>query len=207
MEQRPWKSNRFSASQEIPPLYGKQNFNTAFTGASQLSLSWAHNSGSTQVGGTRLYFVTWYVFTVRSFSHLTQPLSWNTTPCWLCATAYSIYLQLPSILEAVPHSATWGRAMLWWQTPTYLGYTAYCDGFIVTNDSEDVLCNKQYCFLSSWYGSFLGSSGKVTYHASNSHWKFCVLKALQLSVGLKDMYNSCFQVYGIYMHVKTPDYN
>ena len=68
------------------------------------------------------------------------------------------------------------------------------------------MCNKQYCFLSSWYVSFLGSSGKVTYHASNFHWKFCVLKALQLSVGLKDMYNSCFQVYCIYMDVKTPDY-
>jgi len=27
-----------------------------------------------------------------------------------------------------------------------------------------------------------------------------------LFVGLKDMYNSCFQVYGIYMHVKTTDY-
>jgi hypothetical protein len=32
-------------------------------------------------------------------------------PCRLSATAYSIYSQLPSILEAVPPSATWGRAM------------------------------------------------------------------------------------------------
>jgi len=30
-----------------------------------------------------------------------------------------IYSQLPSTLEAVPPSATWGRAMLWWQGPTY----------------------------------------------------------------------------------------
>jgi len=159
------KNYRFSASQEISPFYGKQIFNTAFTGASHLSLSWAHNSGSIQVWCTRLYFVTWYIFTVRSFSHPTQPLSWSSTPCRLCATSYSIYSQLASILETVPLSATGGRAMLWWQTPNYLGYIAYCDGFIVTNDSEDY--NKQYFFLSSWYVSFLGSPGKVTYHASN----------------------------------------
>ena len=35
----------------------------------------------------------------------------------LSATAYSIFSQLPSILEAVPPSATCGRAMLWWQGP------------------------------------------------------------------------------------------
>ena len=34
---------------------------------------------------------------------------------------YSIYLHLPSILEAVPTSVTWGRAMPWWQEPTYHG--------------------------------------------------------------------------------------
>jgi len=146
MEQRPWKTNRFSASQEISPFYGKQIFNTAFAGASQLFLSWAHNSGSIQVWRTRLYFVTWYVFIVRSFSHPTQPLSWSTTSCRLCATAYSIHSQLPSIFEAVPLSATRGRTMLWWQAPTSLGYIAYCDGFIVTNDSVDVL---SVCIVNS----------------------------------------------------------
>jgi hypothetical protein len=75
---------------------------------------------------------------VRICSHLTQPLSWSTTHCWLSGTAYSIYSQLPSILEAVSQSPTWEPAMPWWQGPTYLGYIAYCDGFIVTNDSEDV---------------------------------------------------------------------
>jgi hypothetical protein len=76
---------------------------------------------------------------VRSCSHLTQSLSWSTTPCRLCATAYSIYSQLPSILEAVPPSTTWGFAMPWWQVPTCLGYIAYCDGFVISNDSEDEL--------------------------------------------------------------------
>jgi len=203
MEQRSsWKNKRFSSSQDIPPFYGKQNFITAFTGASHLSLSWAHNSGSIQFWGTRLYFVTWHVFTVTSFSDPTQPLSWSTTPCQLSATAYSIYSQLPSILEAIPPSANWRHAMLWWQAPTYLAYVAFYDGFIVTNDSEEVLSvwiiNTTVFFLLD---IFPGSSGKVTYHASKFRWKFCVLKAIQLSVVLKDMCNSCFHVYGIYIYI------
>jgi len=42
----------------------------------------------------------------RSCQHLAQSPSWRTTPCRLFATAYSIYSQLPTILEAVPPSAT-----------------------------------------------------------------------------------------------------
>ena len=114
-----WETNQFSASQEIPPFYGTHSFIAAFTSACHLPLSSAHTSGSIQVWGTCLYFITWYIFTVRSCSHLTQPLSWSTIPWRLSATAYSIYSQLPSILEAVPPSATWGLAMPWWQGPTY----------------------------------------------------------------------------------------
>ena len=64
------------------------------------------------------YYLTW-VFTGRYCQHLAQPPSWRTTPCRLSATAYSLYSQLPSISEAVLPSATWGRAMPWWQGPTY----------------------------------------------------------------------------------------
>jgi len=45
--------------------------------------------------------------------------SWSTTPLRPSVTAYSIYSHLPSILKAVPLSATWGRDMPWWQRPTY----------------------------------------------------------------------------------------
>ena len=65
------------------------------------------------------YFLTGFFFTGRRCYHLVQPLSWRTTPRRLSATAYSIHSQLPSILEAVPPSATWRRAMPWWQGPTY----------------------------------------------------------------------------------------
>ena len=60
-------------------------------------------------------FVTGYVFMVRSCYHLAQPPSWRTTPFRVSATAYSIYLQIPFILEAIPSSVTWGCSMLWYQ--------------------------------------------------------------------------------------------
>ena len=65
------------------------------------------------------WFATKSVFTVRCCQQLAQPPSWRTTPCPLSANAYSIYSQLPSILETVPSSAAWGRAMPWWHGPTY----------------------------------------------------------------------------------------
>jgi hypothetical protein len=54
-----------------------------------------------------------------------QPPSWRTTPCRLFVTAYSIYLRLPSILEAFPPTATWGRTTPWCQELTYYGKRAY----------------------------------------------------------------------------------
>jgi hypothetical protein len=66
-------------------------------------------------------FVTGYIFTVRSWLHLAQPPTWRTTPCRLSATACSVYSQLPSILEAITPSATWGRAVPRSQGTTYHG--------------------------------------------------------------------------------------
>jgi hypothetical protein len=70
---------------------------------------------SVQVHGKCSSFVTKPLFTVRSCKHLAQPPSWRTTPCRLSAAAYSIYSHLPSILQAVPPSATCGRDMPWWE--------------------------------------------------------------------------------------------
>jgi hypothetical protein len=68
-----------------------------------------------KVRSTCVCYVTMLVLTVRSCQYLAQPPSWRTTPLQPSATVYSIYSQLPSILEAVPPSATRGRAMPWWQ--------------------------------------------------------------------------------------------
>jgi len=57
---------------------------------------------------------------MQQYQNIQTPSN-GTTPCRLSATAYSIYSQLPSILEAVPTSASWGRAMSWWKVPTYHG--------------------------------------------------------------------------------------
>ena len=65
-----------------------------------------------------LCFVTRPVNRVRSCQNLAQPPSRRTTPRRLSPTAYSIYSQLPSILEVVSLSATWGRVMPCWQGPT-----------------------------------------------------------------------------------------
>jgi hypothetical protein len=53
------------------------------------------------------------------FLHLTQPPSCRTTLCWLSVTAYSIQSQLPSILAAIPPSATSGHATQQWQGTNY----------------------------------------------------------------------------------------
>ena len=75
---------------------------------------------SVQVPGRFEWLVTRYVFTVRRCWHLAQTPSWRTTPCRLFATAYTIYSQLPSILEAIPPTEIWKRAMPWWQGPSIM---------------------------------------------------------------------------------------
>ena len=62
------------------------------------------------------YFLQWRVVNTSP-----NPPSWRTILYQLSVTAYSIYSQVPSILESCPPSATWGRAMPWWQGPTYHG--------------------------------------------------------------------------------------
>ena len=76
------------------------------------------------------YFITRCDFTVRSCQHLAQLQSWRTTPCRLSATAYSIYSQLPSILDAIPLSTTLEWAMLWWKGPTYHMVNVYYLGYL-----------------------------------------------------------------------------
>jgi len=74
-----------------------------------------------QARGSCNHFLKRSVFTEKSCQHLAQPRSWRTTSCRLSATAYSIYSQLSTTLEAVSPTVTCGRPMLCWQGPTYHG--------------------------------------------------------------------------------------
>ena len=89
---------------------------------------------------------------VRSCLHLAQLPSWRATPCRLSATAYSIYSQLPSILETVALSANWVRAMLWWQGPTYHGFNSvlkFLNAFSVAQVQWNSICMTDRIFYLS----------------------------------------------------------
>ena len=106
-----------------------------------------HCLGRTKVG-TSVCFVTMPVFTVRSCQQLALSPSWRTTPCRLSATAYSIHSQLHSILDTVLPSAAGGRAMPWWQGPTYRGWGfTTCTSFIpawLKSQSTDIR-HEEFC--------------------------------------------------------------
>jgi len=105
----------FQLVKNFPAFHRTRRYITSFKSVRHLSLTWALCE----------YFVTKYVFRARSYHHLVQHWSWRITPCRLSATAYSIYSQLPTIMEAVPPSATWGLAMPWWQGPTFMDGQTY----------------------------------------------------------------------------------
>jgi hypothetical protein len=98
-------------------------------------------------------------FTVNSCLHLAQNPSRKTTPCRLSPTAYSIYSQLPSILEAVPPSTIWGRAMPWWQGPTYYEDICVVAGIYPFIDSTDLCWNAMKLHQISSIGSFMEVQG------------------------------------------------
>jgi hypothetical protein len=104
---------------------------------------------------------------------------------------------LPSTLDAITPSATWGHAILWWQVPTCLGYIAHLAGFIITNDSEDILTvciiNTTASYLLDIF-NFWDHLERLHIMPCTCHCKFYVLRTLKLSIGLRDMYNSCFAI-------------
>jgi len=160
MEQSPsLQTNRFSASQEIPPFYGNQSFITAVTSACHLSLTWDPTIGSIQVWGTSLYFITWYSFTVRGLfaPHPTRKLEYHpllaVRDCLLNIFTATLHigghfsirkLRMCHALMSGTH-LSWLHCILWW---------IYCN--ISFRRCIVSMYNKHYCLLSSWYVSFLG---------------------------------------------------
>jgi len=101
-----------------------------------------HTKVSIQAQDMCSCFVTKPVFKVRGCQQLSRHPSWRTTPCLLSATVYTIYSQLPSVLEAVPPSAIWGQVTLWWQGPNYPSHSPiyphemHKDDFTFHSDSQ-----------------------------------------------------------------------
>ena len=104
-----WEANKFSASQEIPPIFWNPKFHYRIYKCPPARLT------------LRLFRSTIRFYSEELLAPRPTPKLDTTTFRW-SATAYSTYLQLPSILVAVPTSATWGGAMASWQRPTYHGY-------------------------------------------------------------------------------------
>jgi len=185
MEQNPsWEANRFSASQEIlrilwnpkvhhrihkcpPPVPILSQLDPVHV--MSLFRFLVRTKVSNQVRDKCSWRVTQPVFTESSCQHLAQPPSWRTTPCLLSAIAYSIYSQLHSTFEAVPPSATWGRAMPF--TETHLSrqilYVIRTRNILVSVVSAN--SSVQYwrlferrCWVGSISASFLRSPGDIS---------------------------------------------
>jgi hypothetical protein len=69
---------------------------------------------------------------------------------------------------------SWLYWILWW-----IYYNKWFRRCIVS------MYNKYYCFLSSWYVSLLGSSGKVTYHASHLPLQSLCFKSITIVCRVK----------------------
>jgi hypothetical protein len=111
----------FQLVKKFPAFYGNRKFITAVTRARHLSLSYPLTVSQ------HVTFLWWGVFSTSP-----NPPSCKTTRFRLYETAFPICSQLLSTLEAVPPSATWGRAMARWHGPTDHGNGRYsCVKYIV----------------------------------------------------------------------------
>ena len=125
---------------------------------------------------------------VRSCSYLAQPPSWRTTPflsvrdCLFNTFPATLHIGCRSSIRNLTtcHAVvtgtelSWLFCILWW-----IYYNRWFITCIVS------MYNKQYCFLSSWYVSFLGSSGKVTYNAWHLELQIVCFKSITIVCSVK----------------------
>jgi hypothetical protein len=129
---------------KFPAFYGIRRFITAFTSDHHLFLSWPNSIQSIPTYHASLSLLRsyqnispglrlclWMFCNKDTFSRwrvvITSPIpSLRTTPCRLSASACLVCSQLPSILEAVPPSATRGGVTPCWQEPaSHMGFRFY----------------------------------------------------------------------------------
>jgi hypothetical protein len=119
-KQKPsWKTDRFPASQEIPRILWNQTVHYLIHKSQPPVpiLSCQRNSPSVRPCEMFLNIVSSYgadLLANRPNLKLKGHPKSAVRDCSVCS-------QLPSIFQALPPTATWGRAMPWWQEPTYHG--------------------------------------------------------------------------------------
>jgi hypothetical protein len=132
------KQTGFQLVKNFPAFYGTRRFIIAFTSGRHLSLSWAssiqsvpsHHTSWCPFSLLKSYLIissgprlSVWIFRIKIRIYGEELLAPRPNPKLEdhplsevrdCLLKYS---QLLCILEAVPQSAAWGRAMPWWQVP------------------------------------------------------------------------------------------
>ena len=167
VQQSPWKPNQFSASPRNPPILWKPYFHYNILKCLQpdpilSSYQWINPGFRHQfIFHNMLRFYCEGLFA----SHPTHKLEYHSLSA-VCDSLFYIFaatlhfggrfsicnLRTCHVVVTCTH-LSWLYCIQWW-----IYYNRLFRRYIVS------MYNKHCCLLSSWYISFLGSSGNVTYH-------------------------------------------
>jgi hypothetical protein len=120
----------FAASQEFPRIYGSRKSLTVPTSARHLSLSWANSIQSPRPppdcfvsrGSIYIWVILNIFFSQRGVVSTSPNPQAEGTPLFGCTRLLIQFIHsYPPYRRPFPQSATWGRAMPWWQGPTFMG--------------------------------------------------------------------------------------
>jgi len=186
MEQSPFReTNQFSASQEISPLYGTQ-------------ISLQHSQVPVRIlspyqwinPGLRHQFI--FHNMIRFYGE--ELFAHHQNPKLDCHPLLAVHDSLFNIFKATLHIGvrsfvhnlrtchavvsgfhlSWLYCKVWW-----IYYNNWFRRWIVS------MYNKHYCFHSSWYVSFLGTSGKITYQALHLPLQILCFQSLNIVYWVK----------------------
>ena len=147
----------------------------------------AHTSGLILVWDTRLYFITWLFYGEELFAPLPTPKLEYYPLLSDCNCVFNIFAATlhigdrPSIrIMWMWHTVVTGTHLSW---PYCILWWIYCNKWFIKCIVS--MYNKHYCCLSSWYISFLGSSGMVKYHALHLQLQILCFKSITIVCSVK----------------------